>query len=225
MKRDLQLSLIEGLERPVGPILQSVFVGTNAELMRAVAPLYLEGSVLDVTYGEGAWWDCFRPDPFACHDLNTLDGVDCRALPEADSTWATVAFDPPYVHAGTAGRSKARPGTPLRFFQRYGIGSRRVGDPLELIAAGTVEACRVASDFVLVKCMEYVASSRFNDAPLIATLAALEAGWHKHDQIVHYSGGGLGGAHRTLEVLRAQRAHSYLLVFAPRRYHRRRRRP
>ena len=52
MKRDVQLSMVDGMERPLGPVLQSVFTGTNAELMRAVAPLYLTGSVLDVDL----WW-------------------------------------------------------------------------------------------------------------------------------------------------------------------------
>jgi hypothetical protein len=210
--RDVQLGLIEGTDRPVGPILQSVFTGSNAELMRAVAPIYLAGGVLDVTYGRGKWWDLCRPDPFAWHDL-ALDGIDCRSLPELDSTWDTVAFDPPYVEAGTPSKSLAGAGD---FFDRYGVGcGRRLGAVLELIAAGTREACRVARSFVLVKCMEYVAGSKFNDGPTVATLAAMEAGWTKHDQIVHWSGGGIGGAHRTYEVLRAARAHSYLLVFAP----------
>jgi hypothetical protein len=204
--RDVQLSLIEGGDRPVGPVLQSVFTGSNADLMRTVAPLYLTGSVLDVTYGEGKWWDRFRPSPFGWHDLNR-DGVDCRRLPEPDQSWDTVCFDPPYVEAGTPGMAGAE------FFDRYGIGSgRRLGAVLDLIAAGVTEAGRVARRFVLIKCMEYVAGSRFNDGPTVATLAALEAGWHKHDQIVHL-GAGIGGSHRTFEVLRAARAHSYLIVF------------
>jgi hypothetical protein len=210
--RDVQLPLLEGPGRPVGPILRSVFTGTNADLMNAVAPLYLAGSVLDVTWGRGNWWTRFQPQPFAWHDL-AGDGVDCRSLPEDDGSWDTVAFDPPYVQAGTPGGTLAGAGD---FFDRFGIGcGRPLGSVLELIAAGTREACRVARRFVLVKCMEYVAGSKFNDGPTIATLAAAEVGWAKHDQIVHWSGGGIGGAHRTFEVLRAARVHSYLLVFAP----------
>lgn len=209
LSRDVQLSLIAGGDRPVGPLLQSVFTGTNAELMRAVAALYLSGSVLDVTYGAGGWWQSFRPDPFGWHDL-ALDGIDCRALPEPSSSVDTVAFDPPYVEAGTPGN---RHGAVM--MQRFGIGSgRRLGSIPVLIAAGTAEACRVARRFVLVKCMEYVAGRTFHDGPTAATLGALEAGWIKHDQIVHL-GAGIGGAHRTFEVMRAARAHSYLIVFAP----------
>jgi hypothetical protein len=208
-RRDVQLGLIEGADRPVGPVLRSVFTGSNAELMRAVAPLYLTGSVLDVTYGRGKWWDLVKPDPFAWHDL-ALDGVDCRALPEDDQTWDTIAFDPPYVEGGTPGTATGS----ADFFDRYGIGSRRLGGIPALIAGGVTEACRVARRFVLVKCMEYVAGARFHDVSTIATLAAAEAGWVKHDQIVHCSGGGIGGSHRTFTVLRSARAHSYLVVFA-----------
>ena len=49
VERDVQLSLIEGYDRPVGPILKSVFTGQhNCDLIEAIAPLYLTGSVLDV---------------------------------------------------------------------------------------------------------------------------------------------------------------------------------
>jgi hypothetical protein len=210
VKRDVQLSMVEGMDRPVGPVLQSVFVGSNADLVRAVAPLYLSGSVLDVTYGRGKWWQHYRPDPFAWHDLE-LDGVDCRQLPEPDSSYDTVVYDPPYVEAGTPGMASG-----AEFFDRYGLGCNRpLGTVPELIADGTREACRVARRFVLVKCMEYVAGAKFNDGPAAAAAGAWDADWSKHDQIVHYTGGGIGGSHRTFTVLRAARAHSYLVVFAP----------
>jgi hypothetical protein len=48
-------------DKPVGPILPSVFTGTNADLIAAVAPFYLRGHVLDCTYGKGKWWNRFRP--------------------------------------------------------------------------------------------------------------------------------------------------------------------
>jgi hypothetical protein len=51
--RPVQLSIVEGMERPVGPIPASVQTGTNSDLIAAIAPLYLTGSVLNVTYGEG----------------------------------------------------------------------------------------------------------------------------------------------------------------------------
>lgn len=216
--RPVQTSLVEGMERPVGPILPSVFQGTNADLIAAVAPLYLTGSVLDVTYGEGKWWTRFQPEPFTAHDLEKLDGVDFRALPEGDATVNAVCFDPPYVTTG--GTSSARLGPD--FQQRYGIGIDNLNlDSSDagrrtiaaLIVDGLAECCRVADRFVLVKCMEYAQGGRFHDLPTTVTNAAAAQGWAVHDRIVHHTGVG-PGSHNIREVKRARRHHSYLIVFA-----------
>jgi tRNA G10 N-methylase Trm11 len=198
-------------DKPVGPILPSVFQGSNADLMLAVAPFYLTGSVCDVTYGEGKWWDRFTPDPFTAHDLYKLDGVDFRALPEADDSVDTVCLDPPYAASGKSATTTV-PG----FQNRYGIGqadgAARGSVMKELMRDGIREACRVARQFVLVKCMEY-ADNGFHDVPMIVSLQASEAGYIKHDVIVHYTGSGPGG-HNIFDPRRARRHHSYLLVFA-----------
>lgn len=211
MKRDVQLSMVEGLERPIGTILQSVFTGSNADLMAAVAPLYLTGSVLDVTYGSGKWWERFVPGQLTFHDLE-VDGVDFRGLPEKDNTVDTVCFDPPYTISGGVGTRQA-------FQAAYGLGHRRVGSSIkELILDGLAECCRVSRCWVLVKCMEFAQggspATDFHDTPTLVTNRAADLGWHKHDQIVHYTGTGPGG-HNIFDVKRARRAHSYLVVFAP----------
>ena len=221
--RPVQTSLIEGMERPVGPIPLSVQTGTNADLMWAIRDLYLGGSVLDVTYGEGKWWDRFKPDPFTAHDLYKLDGIDFRALPEPDSSVDCVCFDPPYVNSG--GESSAALG--VHFQGAYGIGldninrngrgSRRVTIE-ELMIDGLRECVRVSRRWVLVKCMEYAQGGSgsnfadFHDPPHLLTVEALRLGCRKHDQIVHNTGTGPGG-HNIYEAKRARRAHSYLLVF------------
>jgi len=210
-------------DKPVGAILGSVFTGTNADLMKAVAPLYLTGSVLDVTYGEGKWWDRFTPDPFTFHDLHKVDGVDFRQLPEADSSIDTVCFDPPYVISGGKGDED--------FQGRYGIGGHRLkmtnsggGNAAlhDLIRGGLAESMRVARRFVLVKCMEFAQGggvhndygTDFHDMPFAVASWAVAGGWIKHDTIVHHTGAGPGG-HNIREPSRARRHHSYLLVFRP----------
>lgn len=213
--RDVQLSIIEGMDRPVGRILPSVFSGSNADLMAAVAPLYLTGSVLDVTYGEGKWWDRFWPQgAFAYHDLHKVDGVDFRALPEADRSWESVCFDPPYVLSGGQPTKAIADG---EFQNRFGIGNQNGvsgwGAFSTLLLDGLAEVCRVSSEFVLVKCMEFAGSKGLHDPPTIITNAAAGHGWHLHDRIVHHTGTGPGG-HNIFDVKRARRAHSYLLVFA-----------
>lgn len=216
MPRPVQTSMLEGMERPVGPLPMSVFIGSNSDLMSAVAPMYLTGSVLDVTYGNGTtaggWWKRFVPAPFVFHDL-ALDGVDFRQLPHADAEFDTVCFDPPYVPAG--GTSQLCVGE--RFRQRYGI-DRTIGYGHEaelgdLIIEGLGECARVARAFMLVKCMEFVSSRRFHDWPVDIAIEARALGWRKHDVIVHHTGAGPGG-HNIWTAKRARRAHSYLLVFS-----------
>jgi hypothetical protein len=201
-------------DKPIGKILPSVFVGTNADLMAAVAPFYLTGSVLDVTYGNGdtagGWWRRFTPPDFAYHDL-ALDGVDFRALPHGADEFDTVCFDPPYVHSGTAATTAGAEA----FRKRFGLSAAFApSGVLPLILEGLDDVCRVARRFVLVKCMEFAQGYRFHDIPTAVTMRCAEVGWVKHDQIVHHTGSGPGGSN-IFDPARARRHHSYLIVFAP----------
>lgn len=208
--RSVQPSLLdEKMDRPVGPILKSVFQGTNADLIAAVAPLYLTGSVLDTTYGEGKWWARFTPDPFVFHDLKT-DGVDFTDLPHDDRSFDTVVYDPPYVPAGGAATSA---GVAVRFRDGYGLAAGRTTAAFdELVMAGLTECCRVSDTYLLVKCMEFVGSASFRDMPTEVTNRVADLGFVLHDRIVHHTGSGPGG-HNIFQVKRARRVHSYLLVF------------
>lgn len=190
----------------------SVFRGTNADLIAAVAPLYLAGrSVLDVTYGGGRWWDRYRPDPFTWHDL-AVDGVNFTALPEADASVDVVTFDPPYVLGG--GVSSARLHDQA-FHSRYGIGGARLGHSsfkrLErMIRDGLAESARVSRQLVLVKCME-IGAGRLVDMPYLVRRWAEPLELRTYDVIVHHTGSGPGG-HNIVTPRRARRHHSYLLV-------------
>ena len=50
--------------KAIGPLVPSVITGTNADLIEQVRKLgYLDGSVIDLTYGDnGGWWKRWRPD-------------------------------------------------------------------------------------------------------------------------------------------------------------------
>ncbi len=214
--RPVQTSLIDGMERPVGPLLGSVFSGTNADLMAAVAELYLSGSVLDTTYGRGKWWDRYTPEPFVFHDLE-LDGVDFSHLPHDDQSFETVCFDPPYVPAGgvrTSGATEAE----QNYRDRFGLAPRSEAELHDLICAGFAECARVASRWLLVKCNDYVNGGRFNLGHKRMLTLGDELGLPVHDLIVHHTGSGPGG-HNIFTTLRARRCHSYLLVFDARHLH------
>lgn len=196
-------------EKAIGPILPSVFVGSNAEMIRAAAPLYLQGSVMDCTYGEGKWWESYRPAVFVGHDLKT-DGVDFTALPELDDTYDAVTFDPPYIPQG--GTKDAAIGA--RFRTGFGLVQRSESGLWTLIEAGLTECARVVKPmgFVLVKCTDYVNGGSLTFGHVKAMEIADRVGLACHDLIVHHTGSGPGG-HNIFIPKRARRHHSYLLVF------------
>lgn len=212
--RPVQTALLAGDEHPTGPLPQSVILGDNSALISAIAPLYLAGSVLDVTYGRGVWWRRFTPDPFAFHDLE-LDGVDFRDLPYEDRSWDAVCFDPPYVPTRAA--HTASPRLKGRFRASYGLLVPRSRSELEaLIAAGLAECQRVSRSWVLAKCCDYAENG---DTFVLGHVAMIRAGQdlglRVHDLIVHVAGVGPGGS-KIAEIRRTRRAHSYLIVFSAR---------
>jgi hypothetical protein len=198
-------------DRPVGPIPGSVQRGTNADLIATIAPLYLTGTVLDVTYGQGGWWKRYKPADFTAHDLYTLDGVDFRALPEPDNSIDTVCFDPPYVPQGGMSSSTAD-----TFRDRFGltIESQPWWECFDLMAQGLKECARVTRRWVLVKCSDFVTGGKFTLGSLHMMNTGLDLGLGIHDVIVHHTGSGPGG-HNIWEPIRTRRHHSYLIVFTP----------
>lgn len=208
--RPMQTSMIEGRERPVGPIPESFVLGDNAALIASIAPIYLTGSVLDVTYGRGAWWKRYTPEPFAYHDL-AADGVDFRALPYENASWDAVCFDPPYLPSRSMETSTGRA---IDHRSAYGLTERRSRAELEtLIEEGLAECARVARQWVLTKCCDYAENPTTFRLGHITTIVAGEAlGLRVHDLIVLASKTGPSN-HRIRVIRRARRAHSYLVVF------------
>lgn len=211
MSRPVQLAFESSDERAIGPTLQSIIAGDNSALIAACAPLYLTGSVLDVTYGGGVWWRRFKPQPFAFHDL-ALDGVDFRELPHADRSWDTVCFDPPYVPSRAA--HTASPHVKGRFRESYGLNTiRRRADLEQLVADSLGECARVARRWVLAKCCDYAENgTTFVLGHVAMILEGQKLGLRVHDLIVHAGGTGPGNS-AIAEPKRSRRAHSYLVVF------------
>lgn len=133
---------------------------TNADLMIACRDLgYLDNAwhILDPTYGEGAFWNLWRPDWLFTNDLDRDVVVECyddfRSLDWPDGRFGAVTFDPPYKLNGTAGSHPSD--------RRYGVAKTvRWQDRHQLIFEGIVECLRVTKvgGFVLIKCMDQVVS-------------------------------------------------------------------
>jgi hypothetical protein len=130
----------------------------NAELMHDCMKLgYLDGYVLDMTYGLGRFWRIVRPLRMVTNDLDrATDAVvhrDFTCLPFRSNAFGSVVFDPPYKLNGTGGSHPSDKG--------YGVAdSLSVESRMRLIFDGITEGARVLAPggHLLVKCQDQVVS-------------------------------------------------------------------
>lgn len=186
------------------PVLSAV-VGRNGDLMADVCRMWISptDTVLDATYGKGLMWRGAGREPDIRHDL-ALDGVDLRALPEADSSVDVVVLDPPYrPHFG---------GTSTRMHDRYGLQHvESIEDVLSLYRQGIHEASRVLrpGGRLLTKCADMTLSNRLRLVHVDILSMLPGASLELSDMFVLVNRDRIPG--RGLQR-RARRAHSYLMV-------------
>lgn len=148
----------------------------NAELIRDLAELgYINGRVLDPTYGLGRFWTLHKPVDFIGCDLNAKRSpigrsVDFTALPWPCKSFETVVFDPPYKLNGTGGSHASD--------DAYGVAnSVRWQDRMQLCRDGIAECVRVlkGGGHLLVKCQDQVCSAhvRWQTIDFTATAVGL----------------------------------------------------
>lgn len=182
----------------------------NAEMLADIAKLndgeYLSGTVLDATYGEGAFWNDYRPARLVTNDLHKPadHAWDYRNMPVPDGHFGTVVFDPPYKLSGT-------PALPEQD-ARYGtteVTSR--SDVMNDIRLGALECYRVARKYLLVKCMDQVEGGRMRWQTDMVTRALEDVGAWKVDRFDMVAGGRPQPGGR--RQLTARHQASQLLVF------------
>lgn len=202
-------------------MIPSLVAGTNADLMRYVAELYIEPDdvIVDATYGRGGFWRLLPELNVIKHDLHLVDGCDLRALPELAGTVDVLALDPPYR------LDESTPSPHADFSDRYGLEGGLANtvqgqlDLIELYRGGLQEAARVLSKRgrVLVKCQDAISGRRLT--PMIAEVigAAEGEGLPILDIFVLHGSAGPGSG-SWKHQLRARRSHSYLVVAGRQRY-------
>lgn len=130
----------------------------NAEAIRDAAELgYINGHVLDMTYGQGRFWKNYRPDRMITNDRDRSTSADIHEnfthLPFRSEVFDTVVFDPPYKLNGTGGSHASD--------KAYGVANSG-RDRMRLILRGLGEASRLTrhGGHLLVKCQDQVCSGR-----------------------------------------------------------------
>lgn len=178
----------------------------NGAMMVEVARLgYIEGLVLDLTYGDGAFWSEYRPENLVTNDLyKSADYAhDFRLTPFTSNFFDTVVFDPPYKLAGTpaSGDMDEAFGTDI---------TRTRAEVYALLVGGLAEASRLTGKWLLVKTMDMVSSGQVRWQADIATdvMGALE--FRKVDSFL-LKGGRPQPEGR--KQVRARRNYSTLLAF------------
>ena len=192
-----------------GPV-RSVIRGSNGKLIAAAARLgYLDGPVLDLTYGRGKWWTVWKPNEIL---IFPGDFTDTAIVNDAAPI---ICFDPPYISTGNKATS-----TIPDFYDRYGIGELSGWQAIrKLMEVGLDECARILAPggFLLFKCMNYVESGRriWNVHHFAEYGDCI--GLRLVDEFVHVTNGGpqpdtnLDGSPRAQK--HARQVHSTLLVF------------
>jgi hypothetical protein len=140
------------------PRLYTVLDGTSTEAITGLLDVCFPDATtaLDVTYGNGSFWDGTTHAHVTGLDINpdrAPDVVgDFRALPFADGSFDVCVFDPPY-HTDM-GRGKASV-----MGSRFGTFAT-LPELKEAVEQGCREAWRVARLGVIVKVQDYIHASR-----------------------------------------------------------------
>lgn len=162
---------------------------SNGDLIAEVARLgYLDGTVLDATYGRGTFWKVHRPEQLLANDRDA-EGLDIDTRydyrefpPDWSRGFAAVVFDPDYKLNGTPALGE--------FDARYGIGGKVSREQrYAAILTGAAECFRVADRYLLVKCQDQVESGRqwWMGDDVTATVGAL--GGRKVEEFLYLGGG------------------------------------
>lgn len=136
---------------------------SNAELIEALRDLgYLrkEWRTLDPTFGEGVFWQNWRPETLIATDLDVTKSpagvvVDFTNMPFKLATFDAVVFDPPYRLNGQPDLGE--------FDHRYGIGKyTKWQDRMQLCIDGITECVSMLKKggYLLVKCQDQVCSGK-----------------------------------------------------------------
>ena len=201
----------------------SAYQASNAEVFPQILKLHVPpgSTVADVTYGKGVFWRAVPPDAYTVLPSDLQTGVDCRALPYADSSLDCVVLDPPYMEGLLRANAdqQAGSGTHSPFRAAY-QGRHSATIPkwhaavLDLYVQAGREAQRVLrrAGVLIVKCQDEVSANRqwLTHVEIINAYAPM--GFYAKDLFVVMRRN-RPGVSRVVRQAHARKNHSYFLVF------------
>jgi hypothetical protein len=190
----------------------SAIQGDNSDLLLTVSKLWIRDTdiILDATFGRGAFWTKLPGKPSIQHDI-AIDQVDCRHLPEPDSSVDVLVLDPPYrpTHGSQGFSSNG-------LASAYQLGTQgldTINDVLSLYSEALAEAARVVKPGgrVLVKCQDMSYGHRLHLVSLDVLRSMVESGFEFVDQFILLNQSRLTSSKWQVQE-RARRSHSVLWV-------------
>jgi hypothetical protein len=155
---------------------------TSAEIIRDIFRMHSPKQpgpvrVLDMTYGNGTFWkwdwtgpgiDLTKVDLYGTED--DVLPLDCTALPFSGGSFDWVVFDPPFTANGPQSEGSSS-NDRYRATRGQDGAPGNAGQVRDLMIAGVLEACRVASTGIVVKMQDTVESGKLHLN--VATVMAL----------------------------------------------------
>lgn len=204
----------------------SAYVGNNADIFPNVLKLHVKNGakIADVTYGKGVFWKKVKTDEYQLFPSDIAEGIDCRNLPYADSSFDAVVFDPPYMEGfyREGNTVKAGAGTHNSFRNHYSNGDEAPANRgakwhaavLEMYDEGGREVHRILKDsgVFIVKCQDEVSANRQNLTHVEIINSFAEIGFFCKDLFIVVRPN-KPGMSRVITQVHARKNHSYFLVF------------
>jgi hypothetical protein len=197
----------------LGPPVATAIRGTNDELIKQVAVIYVDDgdTIADVTYGNGVFWKKTKQLNVTGSDWQTVQdrAYDFRDLPYDDRSYDHVVLDPPYIH--TPAKHYRGNKTYNNYASHKEIPLNSYADILTMYMAGIKEAARVARKCVWVKCQDTITSGRPNWLHMDIYRQASKLGV-RLDEIFILVQNGVPTIQKKKQ-LHARMNHSYLMIF------------
>lgn len=182
---------------------------SQTEILRNIMTLYNDGQPFeaDVSYGSGAFYKDIKAPAYR-FDIEPRYGAvtqaDVRHLPVPDDRYASVVFDPPFIHA---------PGKDSIMGRRFGgYPSQKALREMYEQAVDEIHRVLTPGGLLVFKCQDIIESGKQNMNHCHVWLMAGVAGFRTEDLFILTRKAAIEGWNHKVQQ-HARKTHSYFWVF------------